>query len=254
VHVLVVEDDRGIADSLVRGLERDGYSARTAGSGREALASAGDADVVLLDLGLPDLDGVEVCRRLRTRSDAAIIVVTARGEEADRVAALDEGADDYLVKPFGLAELLARIRAVLRRTRPVEAELLRHGPLAIDLRTRKVLVSDREVALTPKEFDILECLAADPGRVVTRQEILERAWDAHWYGPTKVLDVHIAALRRKLGVPGLVETVYGRGFRLGEPEPEPEPATEPAPATEPENEPEPEPATEHAPETDSGPR
>jgi DNA-binding response OmpR family regulator len=172
---------------------------------------------VLLDLGLPDLDGVEVCRLLRRRSDVAIIVVTARGEEGDRVSALDQGADDYLVKPFGLAELLARIRAVLRRTRPAVPELLRHGSLVVDPRTRKVTVDGVEIALTPKEFDILECLAVDPGRVVTRQEILERAWDAHWYGPSKVLDVHMAALRRKLGLPGLVETVYGRGFRLGEP-------------------------------------
>ncbi|MGW3103353.1 response regulator transcription factor [Streptomyces sp. NPDC001100] len=218
MHVLVVEDDPGIAASLVLGLERAGYRARRVGTGREALAADPEPDVVLLDLGLPDLDGVEVCRRLRARSRAAIIVVTARGEEADRVAALDEGADDYLVKPFGLAELLARIRAVLRRVQPPDSELLRHGPLAVDLRTRKVTVGGREVALTPKEFDILECLAADPGRVVTRQEVLERAWDAHWYGPTKVLDVHIAALRRKLGVPGLVETVYGRGFRLGAPD------------------------------------
>jgi DNA-binding response OmpR family regulator len=171
--------------------------------------------VVLLDLGLPDMDGVEVCRMLRRRSDMAIIVVTARGEEGDRVAALDEGADDYLVKPFGLAELLARIRAVLRRVRPADRELLRHGDLTVDLRTRTVTVGDREVALTPKEFDILEALAVDPGRVVSRQEILERAWDTHWYGPTKVLDVHVAGLRRKLRRPGLVETVYGRGFRLG---------------------------------------
>ncbi len=116
------------------------------------------------------------------------------------MTALDEGADDYLVKPFGLAELLARIRAVLRRTRLTEPVLLRHGPLTVDTRTRQVTVSERAVALTPKEFDILDCLAADPGRVVTRREILERAWDAHWYGPTKVLDVHVAALRRKLGV------------------------------------------------------
>jgi DNA-binding response OmpR family regulator len=219
VFVLVVEDDPGIAASLVLGLERAGYRARGVGTGREALAAVPEPDVVLLDLGLPDLDGIEVCRRMRSRSGAAIIVVTARGEEADRVAALDEGADDYLVKPFGLAELLARIRAVLRRVHPSDSELLRHGPLAVDPRTRKVAVDGREVALTPKEFDILECLAADPGRVVTRQEVLERAWDAHWYGPTKVLDVHIAALRRKLGVPGLVETVYGRGFRLGVPGP-----------------------------------
>ncbi|MEV7389741.1 response regulator transcription factor [Streptomyces sp. NPDC091215] len=214
--VLVVEDDPGLAGSLVRGLERAGYRASGVGTGRGALTHVPPPDVVLLDLGLPDMDGVDVCRLLRRQSDVAIIVVTARGEEGDRVAALDEGADDYLVKPFGLAELLARIRAVLRRIRPSGSELLAHGPLVVDPRTRKVTVGGEEVALTPKEFDILQCLAADPGRVVTRQEILERAWDAHWYGPTKVLDVHMAALRRKLGMPGLVETVYGRGFRLGE--------------------------------------
>ncbi|MFE7169430.1 response regulator transcription factor [Streptomyces sp. NPDC057616] len=214
--VLVVEDDPGLAGSLLRGLNRAGYRASSADTARGALTHAPSPDVVLLDLGLPDMDGIELCRLLRRRSDAAIIVVTARGEEGDRVAALDEGADDYLVKPFGLAELLARIRAVLRRTRPSAPELLTHGPLVVDPRTRKVTVGGEEVALTPKEFDILQCLAADPGRVVTRQEILERAWDAHWYGPTKVLDVHMAALRRKLGVPGLLETVYGRGFRLGE--------------------------------------
>ncbi|MET9886515.1 response regulator transcription factor [Streptomyces sp. NPDC006430] len=213
-RVLVVEDDRGIAESLVRGLRQAGYAVEGVRTGREAL-TAPSPDVVLLDLGLPDIDGVEVCRRLRARSDAAIIAVTARGEEADRVVALDEGADDYLVKPFGLAELLARIRAVLRRRRPADTEILLHGPLALDLRTRQVSVDGRTVALTPKEFGILECLAADPGRVVSRQQILERAWDSHWYGPTKVLDVHVAALRRKLGVPGLVETVYGHGFRLG---------------------------------------
>jgi DNA-binding response OmpR family regulator len=210
----VVEDDPGLATQLVRGLSRGGYRVDHVMTGQEALAS-GDPDVVLLDLGLPDADGVDVCRRLRARSDAGIIIVTARGEEPERVLALDAGADDYLIKPFGLAELLARIRAVLRRVRP-GGEVLRHGPLTVDLRTRKVTVHGREVALTPKEFDILECLASDPGRVMTRQEILESAWDAHWYGPTKVLDVHVAALRRKLDVPGLIETAYGRGFRLGE--------------------------------------
>ncbi|MEY9888217.1 DNA-binding response OmpR family regulator [Catenulispora sp. MAP5-51] len=213
-RILVVEDDAGIAQSLVRGLARAGYVVDTASTGADAL-DAPPADVVLLDLGLPDLDGVEVCRRLRRRGDAAIIVVTARGEERDRVATLDEGADDYLVKPFGLAELLARVRAVLRRVRPAGPAVYLHGPLAVDPRTRRVSVSGAEVMLTPKEFDILECLTADPGRVVSRQELLERAWDANWYGPTKVLDVHVAALRRKLGVEGLVETVYGRGFRLG---------------------------------------
>jgi DNA-binding response OmpR family regulator len=216
-RVLVVEDDAGIAGSLVRGLERAGYVAWHVGSGAGALA-ADPAEVVLLDLGLPDMDGLEVCRELRLRGDAVIIVVTARGEEGDRVVALDEGADDYLVKPFGLAELLARIRAVLRRARPSGPTAVRIGPVTVDPRTRKVTVNGQEVALTPKEFDILECLAADPGRVLTRQELLEHVWDAHWYGPSKVLDVHVAALRRKLGVDGLIETVYGRGFRLAAPD------------------------------------
>jgi DNA-binding response OmpR family regulator len=211
--VLVVEDDPGIATQLVRGLSRNGYAVDHVTTGGDALSRA-DPDVVLLDLGLPDGDGVDICRRLRRRSGVAIIVVTARGEEPERVLALDAGADDYMVKPFGLAELLARIRAVLRRVHPGDG-VLRHGPLAVDVRARKVTVAGREVALTPKEFDILECLAADPGRVVSRQEILDSAWDAHWYGPTKVLDVHVAALRRKLGVP--IEAAYGRGFRLGGP-------------------------------------
>ena len=211
--VLVVEDDPGIASQLVRALSRSGYQVSHVGTGEQALGRP-DPDVVLLDLGLPDTDGVQVCRRLRHRSGAAIIVITAYGEETDRVTALDAGADDYLVKPFGLSELQARIRAVLRRTQP-GGDVVRHGPLTIDLRTRRVTVDGTEIALTPKEFDILECLAADPGRVVSRQEILEAAWDAHWYGPTKVLDVHVAALRRKLGMPGLIEAAYGKGFRLG---------------------------------------
>ena len=211
--MLVVEDDPGIATQLVRGLSRGGYAVDHVTTGRDALDRA-DPDVVLLDLGLPDGDGVDVCRQLRERSEVAIIVVTARGEEPERVLALDAGADDYLVKPFGLAELLARIRAVLRRVHP-GGGMLRHGPLVMDVRARKVTMDGREVALTPKEFDILECLAAAPGQVVSRQEILDSAWDAHWYGPTKVLDVHVAALRRKLGAPGLIEAVYGRGFRLG---------------------------------------
>jgi DNA-binding response OmpR family regulator len=212
--VLIVEDDASIAAQLVKGLTRGGYRVDHVTTGHEAL-QRGEPDVVLLDLELPDLDGVQVCRKLRERSDAAIIVVTAHGEEPDRVMALDAGADDYLVKPFGLAELQARIRAVLRRVRP-GGDVVKHGPLVVDIRTRRVTVSGSEIVLTPKEFDILEILAADPGRVVGRQEILEGAWDAHWYGPTKVLDVHMASLRRKLGLPGLIETVYGRGFRLGE--------------------------------------
>jgi DNA-binding response OmpR family regulator len=222
-RVLVVEDDPGIATQLVRGLTRAGYETGSVTTGKAALDWP-VPDVVLLDLGLPDMDGVEVCRRLRQACDAAIIVVTARGEESDRVLALDEGADDYLIKPFGLQELLARIRAVLRRSRQPgtgPGQVLQHGPLTVDLRTHKVTVAGQPVAVTPKEFAILECLASDPGRVVSRQEMLERAWDEHWYGPTKVLDVHMAALRKKLGDPGLIETVYGHGFRLADVSPAP---------------------------------
>jgi DNA-binding response OmpR family regulator len=216
IRVLIVEDDPGIAGSLERGLGRVGYTTVAVGTA-EAARKAREYDVVLLDLGLPDGDGVELCVDLRARSDAAILVITARGEEPDRVAALDAGADDYVVKPFGFAELTARIRAVLRRTRIADTHLLRHGSLTIDTRTHQVTWAGEEIQLTPTEFDILECLAADPGRVVTRQEIIERVWNTSWYGPTRVLDVHIAALRRKIGAPSAILTVYARGFRLGEP-------------------------------------
>src|ERR1700760_977633 len=162
--VLVVEDDPGVAAQLVRALTRGGYAVDQVATAGAAL-NRGHPDVVLLDLGLPDPDGVHVCRQLRQRSQAAIIVVTAYGEESDRVTALDAGADDYLVKPFGLSELQARIRAVLRRGRARPGlDLVRHGPLTVDLRTHKVTVAGAEIALTPKEFDILDCLAADPGR------------------------------------------------------------------------------------------
>jgi DNA-binding response OmpR family regulator len=215
VRVLIIEDDPGIAGSLERGLTRAGYTAAAVGSVAAAL-TAEPYDVVLLDLGLPDGDGTELCATLRDRSDAAILVITARGEEPDRVAALDAGADDYIVKPFGFAELMARIRAVLRRSRRLDDHALRHGALVIDTRERRVTLRGAEVGLTPTEFDILECLATDPGRVVSRREILERVWNTHWYGPTRVLDVHIAALRRKLGDPSAIRTVYARGFRLGD--------------------------------------
>ena len=216
MRVLIVEDDPGIAGSLERGLTRAGYTATVVGTAADALA-ADPYDAVLLDLGLPDGDGVELCATLRERSDAAILVITARGEEPDRVAALDAGADDYIVKPFGFAELMARIRAVLRRSRAAGGDRITHGALAIDTRTRRVTLHGEDLALTPTEFDILECLAADPGRVLSRQEILERVWNTRWYGATRVLDVHIAALRRKLGDPSAILTVYARGFRLGDP-------------------------------------
>ena len=214
LRVLVVEDDQSLADQLQRGLARAGCVIGVAHTAADALAMPA-ADLVLLDLGLPDADGVALCAKLRSQSDAPIIVVTARNAEADRVRALDSGADDYVAKPFGFAELMARMRAVMRRAGRSERAVFRGGPLFVDVDARKVEVNGEPVSLTPKEFDILACLVQEPHRVVSREEIFDRAWDENWYGPTKVLDVHIAALRRKLGDAGLIETVYGRGFRLG---------------------------------------
>ena len=189
-------------------------------TGAEALA-AGESDVVLLDLGLPDLDGIEVCRQLRARSSVPILVITARGEETDRVIGLELGADDYLVKPFGFRELIARIRAVQRRVAgplPVASPTSSSwAPLRIQRRNRRVVLDDAEIALTPKEFDLLVVLADEPGVVVTRQQLLEEVWDPHWYGPTKTIDVHVATLRKKLGDHRWVETVRGVGLRLGQP-------------------------------------
>ncbi len=225
MHVLLVEDDDAIAEPLITGLEREGFAVTRVATGGAALATdLVGTDLVLLDLGLPDIDGYEVCRRLRTTSEIPIIVVTARGDEVDRVVGLELGADDYLVKPFGFRELVARIRAVTRRLpsrgpdggpgTAREPDVLTVGPLEVDRRTHRVTVEGNEVALTRKEFDLLAMLAADPGATRTRDEILEQVWDAHWYGPTKTLDVHVASLRKKLGDPTLVETVRGVGFRL----------------------------------------
>jgi two-component system response regulator RegX3 len=219
VLVLIVEDDESIAAPLAKGLAREGLDVERLTKGAQVLARLQDGpapDMVLLDLGLPDVDGFEVCRRIRAASDVPIIVVTARAEEVDRVIGLELGADDYIVKPFGFRELLARIRAVTRRRAPrvLETGPLEVGALRIDARTREVTVGDREVALTPKEFDLLALLAEDPGAVWSRGRILEAVWDPHWYGPTKTLDVHVASLRRKLGDPGWIETVRGVGFRL----------------------------------------
>ncbi len=215
MRVLLVEDDDAIAEPLAQGLVREGLDVERVATGQAALAAEG-ADLVLLDLGLPDLDGLEVCRQLRARSDVPVIVITARGEELDRVLGLELGADDYMVKPFGFRELMARIRAVTRRSAGTGSPpaLVQLGDLEIDLRARRVTLAGVEVELTRKEYDLLAVLVADPGAVRTRQEILESVWDEHWYGPTKTLDVHIAALRKKLGDPTLIETVRGVGFRM----------------------------------------
>ena len=219
MYVLVVEDDLSIADPLLAGLARAGFTVAHAATGRAALDAA-PADCVLLDLGLPDLDGIEVCRRLRAASDVPIIVVSARSDELDRVMLLELGADDYVVKPFGTRELVARIRAVTRRRaspREVADEVIDAGRLHIDLRTRRVTVDATEIDLTPKEFDVLALLASEAGTVFTRRRILETVWDSHWYGPTKTLDVHIASVRRKLAHPDWIETVRGVGFRFESP-------------------------------------
>jgi two-component system, OmpR family, response regulator RegX3 len=214
VKVLIVEDEDAIADPLAEGLRREGFETARASTGREALA-AGPADLVLLDLRLPDVDGYTVCRELRARSDVPIIVVSAKGEEVERVVGLELGADDYVVKPFGLRELVARIRAVLRRSGPrATREELAVDGLRIDLRGRRAVVDGRELALTPKEFDLLALLARDPGAVVERERILREVWQTTWYGSSKTVDVHVASLRRKLGDPGWIETVRGVGLRL----------------------------------------
>jgi DNA-binding response OmpR family regulator len=216
VRLLVVEDDESIAAPLLEALDRAGFETTWAATGAAALTMASEADLVLLDLGLPDMDGSEVCRRLRVSSSTPVIVVTARGDEADRVLGLELGADDYVVKPFGTRELIARIRAVARRSGPGPETPgpQRIGELEIDRRTRRVTVAGRELALTPKEFELLALLGSDAGAVVSRQEIMDEVWDPHWYGPTKTLDVHVASLRKKLGDPSWVETVRSVGFRL----------------------------------------
>jgi DNA-binding response OmpR family regulator len=215
MHILVVEDEDAIADPLVAGLRREGYDVSRVATGESALEAA-PADLVLLDLRLPDIDGLDVCRQLRERSRVPIIVVTARGEEADRVVGLELGADDYVVKPYGLRELIARIRAVMRRAASLGTSgTLRVDGLEVDERARRAILDDSELELTPKEFDLLAALARDPGAAISRQRLLAEVWQTSWYGSAKTIDVH--ALRRKLGDPGWIETVRGVGFRLRAP-------------------------------------
>jgi DNA-binding response OmpR family regulator len=224
--LLVVEDDETIAAALTAGLRAHGHGVRRAATGRAALEAAAvrAPDLVLLDLGLPDLDGVEVCRRLRGQAPSTVVVVlTARSEEMDVVVALEAGADDYLTKPFRLGELLARVRAHLRRG-SVGATAAAHaaltiGDLTVDLAARRVAVDGREVTLRTKEFELLARLAVEAGSAVSRDALMADVWDAHWVGSTKTLDVHVAALRRKLAAaaPGrtpAITTLRGHGYRL----------------------------------------
>ncbi len=224
VRLLLVEDDAAIARSIVDGLQSDGHVVTHVETGARALEVAAGHDLVLLDLGLPDIDGRDVCRRLRQESTLPIIMLTARGDEFDRVLGLELGADDYITKPFSMRELLARIRAVARRTvdgpsvgGEPEPTTQTIGDLVIDRRTRRVHLAGEPVSLTAKEFDLLAQLAGDPGAVQTRTEILEAVWDQNWYGPTKTVDAHVASLRKKLGDPRWIEAVRGVGFRLEPP-------------------------------------
>ena len=221
MRLLVVEDDDGIAAPLVSGLRREGFEVERVATGAAALA-APEPDLVLLDLRLPDMDGYAVAREMRGRSRVPIIMVTARGEEVDRVVGLEIGADDYVVKPFGLRELIARINAVMRRVSappsPGEPDpVVAVGPLVIDRRRHEVTLDGAALALTPKEFDLLALLATDPGAALDRRRILEEVWGTRWYGPSKTIDVHVSSLRRKLGDAGWIETVRGVGFRLRAP-------------------------------------
>jgi len=225
LRVLVVEDDKTLAEVMAEALQRFGHEVQIAATGEEAIKAAGDVEFVLLDLGLPDLDGQEVCRRIRQESWVPVIVVTGRSDELDRVLLLQSGADDYVIKPCGMRELLARMEAVVRRgavgdaTEPAangrgSGGQRRCGPLRVDLRARRVVVHGREVMLTRREFDLLSALLVDPGAVVGRQELIEQVWDEHWHGSTRTLDVHIGSLRTKLGDRRWIESVRGVGFRV----------------------------------------
>jgi DNA-binding response OmpR family regulator len=209
--VLLAEDDPAISDPLARALRREGYDVDVCTDGESALAEALlQPDLLVLDLGLPKMDGLEVCRRLRAQgSSVPVLVLTARADEVDTVVGLDAGADDYVTKPFRLAELLARARALLRRG-------------VVDPEGRRVFLRGQEVQLTGKEFELLKALVANEGKVVSREKLMRDVWDSAWYGSTKTLDMHISVLRRKLGddasQPSYITTIRGVGFRFDAPE------------------------------------
>ena len=226
--VLFVEDESSISGPFSKALAREGFEPVVAATAERALQLAGeiDPDIVLLDLTLPDGDGRDVCRAIRRRSNVPILMLTARGTETDRIVGLELGADDYVVKPFSGAEVIARIRAVLRRTgksAPEEQpEPVTVGDLHVDPGARRARLHDKELQLSRKEFDLLAELVAHAGRVVTREDLMSRVWDENWFGSTKTLDVHIRWLRQKLGdapeSPRYLHTVRGVGFRFTAPE------------------------------------
>jgi DNA-binding response OmpR family regulator len=216
--VLLAEDDPAISEPLARALRREGYQVGVSADGPSTIdaALAGGIDLILLDIGLPKLDGLEVCRQIRSAGHATpVLILTARADEVDTVIGLDAGADDYVTKPFRLAELLARVRALLRRGAS-ESRVVQG--VRIDADARRAWVGDREIELTSKEFDLLALLLAEAGKVVTREQIMRQVWDSKWWGSTKTLDMHVSWLRRKLGDdahnPRFITTVRGVGFRF----------------------------------------
>jgi DNA-binding response OmpR family regulator len=220
-HVLLAEDDPAIAEPLARALTREGYDVVVQGTGQGAIDNAGDADIVVLDLGLPDVDGLDVAREIRGRGlSTPILVLTARADEVDLVVGLDAGADDYVTKPFRLAELLARVRALLRRTHGEtgEEEELRAQDVRVDVAAHRAFQGERELHLTTKEFDLLKVLVGNAGSVVVRDTLMRDVWGSDPVGSTKTLDMHVSWLRRKLGddanAPRYVSTVRGLGFRF----------------------------------------
>jgi DNA-binding response OmpR family regulator len=219
--ILIVEDDEDIADSIRYNLEREGFRVRVATTGEDALdlISTGPPNLILLDLSLPHMSGFEICRRLRAEMPTAqipIIMLTARADESDKVLGLNMGADDYITKPFGMRELVARINAALRRTEAVEVErpAFDNGVLRIDPATFRVSYKGRDVRMTRKEFALLSELARNQGRLLTREVLLDRVWGMNYFGDSRTLDVHIRRLRQKLGDPMMIETVTGLGYRL----------------------------------------
>jgi DNA-binding response OmpR family regulator len=224
-RVLLAEDDENISEPLARALLREGYDVEVALDGRQALKLAGGTppDLVVLDLGLPYVDGLEVCRRIRQQGlTCPVLILTARGDEVDTVVGLDAGADDYVTKPFRLAELLARVRALLRRGGE-GPEPSGDRPVTIDNNARRAFLNGQELQLTAKEFDLLRVLMREGGKVVSREDLMREVWESTWYGSTKTLDMHVSVLRRKLGEdandPKHIVTVRGVGFRF-ENEPE----------------------------------
>jgi DNA-binding response OmpR family regulator len=223
MNVLIVDDDPQFAEAMGAALQRHGYQITQAPTASAALTAFNGSQMILMDLGLPDLDGHELCRRLRRETNVPIIVVTGRTEEVDLVMALHLGADDYVVKPFSHHELIARMEAVRRRAArsavPERAApaVLSFGELQVDLRVRQVHLDTRRVPVTRKEFDLLTLLLEDPGAVKTREEIISKVWDEHWHGSTRTLDVHVGSLRAKLGDTRWIETVRGVGYRIDRP-------------------------------------